>query len=187
MANWRFDRRISTAMCRRRLALIALGLLAAALHIGATDAPAKPTRIVSLNLCTDELVLRIAEPQNIASVTWLSRDPDNSNVADLAARIPVNHGLAEEIILLNPDLVVAGAYTTRTAVALLRRVGIPLAEIGVPNNLDDVRGQIRDVTALVGERDKGERIIGTMDRSLGALPCPAPRARHAPWCSIRTA
>ena len=57
--------------------------------------------------------------------------------------------------------------------ALLKRAGIPLAELGVPKNLEDVRGQIRDVAALVGERDKGERIIGAMDRSLAALPPPA--------------
>lgn len=173
MANWGFDRRASVMMCRRRLALIALVLLFAAPQLAATDASAKPRRIVSLNMCTDELVLRLAEPQNIASVTWLSRDPNNSNVAELAARIPVNHGLAEEIIPLNPDLVIAGVYTARTAVALLRRAGIPLAELGVPKKLEDVRGQIRDVAALVGERDKGERIIGAMDRSLAALPSPA--------------
>ena len=70
------------------------------------------------DMCVDELVLRLAEPQNIASVTWLSRDPKNSNVAELGARIPVNHGLAEEIIPLNPDLIIAGIYTARTAVAI---------------------------------------------------------------------
>ena len=85
----------------RRLILTAVALLSAIAHLGATDAPGKPRRIVSLNMCVDELVLRLAEPQNIASVTWLSRDPKNSNVAALAARIPVNHGLAEEIIPLN--------------------------------------------------------------------------------------
>ena len=79
--------------CRRPI-LIAVALLSALAHLGASDAPGKPRRIVSLNMCVDELVLRLADPQNIASVTWLSRDPKNSNVAELGAGIAVNHGLA---------------------------------------------------------------------------------------------
>jgi iron complex transport system substrate-binding protein len=153
--------------------LVAAALLAVASQGWATDAAGKPSRIVSLNMCTDELVLRLAEPQNIASVTWLSRDPGNSNVAELAARIPVNHGLAEEIIPLKPDLVIAGIYTARPAVALLKRVGIPVVEFDVAKNIDDVRRQIRDVAALVGEREKGEKIVGDLDRSLAAIPPPA--------------
>ena len=161
----------------RRLIFTAAALLAAAPHVWAADAPEKPRRIVSLNMCVDELVLRLADLRNIASVTWLSRDPTNSNVAELAARIPVNHGLAEEIIPLKPDLVIAGVYTARTAVAMLKRVAVPLAEIDVPKSLDDVRRQIREVAALVGERDKGEAIIAQMDAGLASLPPPSRSAR----------
>jgi iron complex transport system substrate-binding protein len=160
----------------RRLIFTAAALLLAAPHLWAADAPGKPRRIVSLNMCVDELLLRLADPQNIASVTWLSRDPANSNVAELAAGIPVNHGLAEEIIPLKPDLAIAGIYTARPAVAMLKRVGIPVAEIDVPKSLDDVRRQIREVATLVGERDKGEAIIAKMDAGLASLP---PSARSA--------
>ena len=64
-----------------------------------------PQRIVSLNICTDELLLRLVEPSRVASVTWLSRDPSLSNIAALAAAVPVNHGSAEEVIPSAPDLV----------------------------------------------------------------------------------
>jgi iron complex transport system substrate-binding protein len=157
-------------MQRRRLLWSLVAVLAAVMHLGATDSEQKPRRVVSLNLCVDELLLRLAEPRNVASVTWLARDPANSNVADLAAEIPVNHGLAEEIIPLNPDLVIAGIYTARPAVAMLKRTGTPLAEIGVPKNLAEVRQQIRDIAALIGEREKGESVIAAMDARLAALP-----------------
>ena len=169
----------SFGTCAAAALLATAALLPAGPYAWATDASGKPRRIVSLNMCTDELVLRLAEPQNIASVTWLSRDPRNSNVAELAARIPVNHGLAEEIIPLKPDLVIAGVYTTRAAVAMLKRIGIPLAEIDVPKNLDDVRRQIREVADFVGEHEKGEKIVGDLDRGLAAIPSPSgsrPRA-----------
>jgi iron complex transport system substrate-binding protein len=159
-----------SVMQRRRLLWGLAAVLAAVMHLGATDAVQKPRRVVSLNLCVDELLLRLADPRNVASVTWLARDPANSNVAELAGSIPVNHGLAEEIISLNPDLVIAGIYTARPAVAMLKRTGTPLAEIGVPKNLAEVRQQIRDIAALIGEREKGESVVGAMDASLAALP-----------------
>src|SRR5215813_14877630 len=90
------------------VALLATGLAPAANNVS------KPQRIVSMNLCTDELVLRLADRGNISSVTWQARDRDNSNVADLARDVPINHGLAEEILPLNPDLVLAGIYTARS-------------------------------------------------------------------------
>ena len=38
-------------------------------------------------------------------------------MADAARLIPANHGLAEEVLGFHPDLVVAGAYTTRATVS----------------------------------------------------------------------
>src|ERR1700733_14105217 len=101
------------------------------------NAAGMPKRIVSLNLCTDELVLRLADHSNIASVTWLSKDPISANAVDLAADVPVNHGLAEEVIPLDPDLIVAGTFTARTAVAMLKQTGFPVTEFGGARNVAD--------------------------------------------------
>jgi iron complex transport system substrate-binding protein len=136
----------------------------------AADGPHKPTRIVSINLCTDELVLRLADRKNVASVTWLAGTSSASNVADLATQIPVNHGLAEEVIPLNPDLVVAGIYTARAAVALLKRTRIPVLDLDVPNNLSEIRAQYREVGQALGEEERAERVIAEMDRRLTAIP-----------------
>ena len=83
---------------RRNRIRLANGVAAVALFLapalGTADDSHKPTRIVSLNLCTDELVLRLADRRNIASVTYLAETSSVSNVADLARQIPINHGLA---------------------------------------------------------------------------------------------
>jgi iron complex transport system substrate-binding protein len=160
----------------RALALAAtpIVLWSAATHAGAD----KPRRIVSLYLCADELILQLADRDNIASVTFLARDPASSNVADLAAKVPINYGHAEEILARNPDLVVAGAYTTRPAVALLERAGIPVVELGIAQSLDAARGEIRTVAKAVGEIDRGERMITAMDERFAAWS-PAPARRHA--------
>src|SRR5215470_2788815 len=153
--------------------LPAVGVIVAALSAAglalAADHVSKPQRIVSMNLCTDEMVLRLADRRNIASITWKAQEPDQSNVVQLAQGIPINHGLAEEVIPLKPDLVLAGIYTTRPTVALLKRVGIRSVDTDVTRSFDDVRQQYREVAALLGEQERGEKIIAEMDSNLARL------------------
>ncbi|WP_109071456.1 ABC transporter substrate-binding protein [Azospirillum sp. TSH58] len=163
---------------------IRLGLAAAALLLiaggpaAAWEAPpAKPQRIVSLNLCADELLLRLVGPERLAAVTWLARDPRASTVAALAARVPINHGLAEEILPLDPDLIVAGRYTTRVAVGLLTRLDAPLLELDVPQSVAGVAEQIRGLARAVGEPERGEELVAAMRSRLDALPPAAPGPR----------
>ena len=69
-----------------------------------------------------------------ASVTWLSQDPRNANMAEAAEGVPANHGLAEEALSYRPDLVLAGLFTERSTVALLGQVGAPVVEFSVPGD-----------------------------------------------------
>lgn len=151
--------------------------VAAAIGAGPATA-AKPTRIVSLNLCTDELVLRLAPPERIASVTWLSRDPRNANMAGAARAVGVNHGLVEQVLASQPDLVIAGAYTTRSTVALLKRAGMPVREFGVPRNLAEMRAQIAEMAILLGEEARGAALIADIDARLAALAAKRPAERR---------
>ncbi|MBN9435772.1 ABC transporter substrate-binding protein [Bosea sp. (in: a-proteobacteria)] len=145
-------------------------LVVASLVLAATPAAgARPERIVSLNMCTDELVLRLADPAAIASVTWLSQDPRNANMAEAARRYPANHGLVEELLAFRPDLVIAGSFTTRNTVALLKRVGAPVREFGVPRDLAGVTAQIAEMAALLGEPARGEALIGEIEARLALL------------------
>ena len=106
-----------------------LGLLMATLCATSTlaaAAPARPGRVVSLNLCADQYVVRLAERSHIASLSPLAVDPELSAVASEAADLPRNRGRAEDVILLGPDLVIAGETTDAATLGLLRRLGIPL-------------------------------------------------------------
>jgi iron complex transport system substrate-binding protein len=135
----------------------------------AAELPAKPQRIVSLNQCTDELALRLADPQNIASVSWLSRDPDNANMAEESRRHPANMGGAEEAISYRPDLVVVGTFTPRQTRAMLKRIGAPIVEFSPPETFEAVREDIRKFARVVGEPERGEALVAEMDRDLDAV------------------
>lgn len=153
-----------------RMALLCwFAIASCAVAAAAEDGAAKPRRIVSLNMCTDELLLRLADRQAIASVTWLSQDPRNANMAEIARTIPANHGLVEQVLSHKPDLVIAGAYTTRSTVALLKRVGAPVKEFGVPRNIAEMRAQIGEMAALLGEPARGAALIAEIDARLARL------------------
>ncbi len=139
----------------------------------------RPARVVSMNLCADELVLRLADRDQVAAVTFLARDPGGSTVAERAAGVPLTRGLSEEIIALRPDLVVAGSFTTRSTVGLLKRIGFPPLELGVPVDFSGVRAQIRTVAAALGHPERGARMIADFDGRLAEIGPPdrLPRLR----------
>jgi iron complex transport system substrate-binding protein len=132
----------------------------------ASPALAKPQRVVSLNLCADELALRLADPGALASVSFLSRDPRYGNLASLAATVPANGGLAEEALAYRPDLVLTGAFSDPATVAVLKRIGAPVSGIGAIDSLAAARQQIRLVAAALGQAPRGEALVAEMDRQI---------------------
>jgi iron complex transport system substrate-binding protein len=140
-----------------------------------------PQRIVSLNLCTDQLLMALVQPVRIASISWLSRTEGDPVLLPLAQRLPVNRGSAEEVLALRPDLVIAGRFTTATTRALLRKVGVPLLEVDSASDWEGVRRITRTVAAAVGEPEQGEELLRQMDADLARL---AQRRPAVPYRAI---
>jgi iron complex transport system substrate-binding protein len=148
-----------------------------ALSVAATPALAAPARIVSIHLCADQLVVALADRAQIASVSWHAADPAQSFVADRAAGLPKNYGRAEEVLALNPDLVLAGAYSGRETKALLRRLGVAVIDLDLPTSFADIRRQTLAAAGALGHPERGRALIADMDaklaatqRTVGALP-----------------
>lgn len=163
----------------RRAALVLLALLAA---LPSAAAGGAPRRVMSMNLCTDQLVLALLPPARIASVTWLARDPESSLMAARARRVGVNHGVVEEVLRQHPDLVVASSFTTPAATGLLKRLGYPLLQLDEAASFADVRRVTRQLAAALDVRARGEALIARMDRQLADLARdPGPPIRVAAW------
>ena len=127
-----------------------------------------PQRVATMGLCTDQLVMMLAEPDRIVSVHWVSQDSADSAMASQAAAYPANHGLAEEIITLEPDLVFAGPFNSPFAKAMLESQGVRVEIIPAAVTLDEVRRNIRLVANALGEPERGEALIGSFNRELAA-------------------
>lgn len=170
---------------------LALGLAAAALLVSTGSAvvppapgppPSKPLRVMSTNQCTDQLVLALLPPERIVSVTWLSRDPSGSLMADAAQRVGINHGLAEEVVQQAPDLIVTDRFSKPATRAMLKRLGYPIVEVDDASSFDAIRANVRQVALAVGEGARGEAMIAEMDRDLADLARdPGPPLRVVAW------
>jgi iron complex transport system substrate-binding protein len=132
-----------------------------------TEGP--PTRVVSMNLCTDQLAMLIAAPGQLRSVSHLATDPSASAMAEEALDHDINHGLAEEIYLMRPDLVIAGSFSNRATLDMLRRLEIPLAVFEPAYGLDEVRDRMRQMGEVLGQQDRAEMLIADYDARLAAL------------------
>lgn len=129
-------------------------------------------RIVSINLCADQLVLLLAKREHVLSVSDLARDPGLSNVAEAARGIAVNYGDAEDILRYRPDVVVSGRFRQNATNRLLRRLGIRVVTIESPHSLPDVRKIIRTLAAELGVPERGRAVIADLDRRIAAAPLP---------------
>ncbi|KIC17011.1 ABC transporter substrate-binding protein [Leisingera sp. ANG-Vp] len=159
----------------RRLPGIALALLWAA-----TGALAGPSRVVSMNLCTDQLAMLLAAPGQLASVSYIARDSRASAMADEAMAYPVNHGQAEEIYLLKPDLVIAGAFSTPATTSMLQRLGVPVVVFQPADSLEDVRQRILEMGRVLGREQAAHELLAGYDKQLALLqPADGPRPRAA--------
>ena len=148
---------------RWRLKLL-VAMMGLALSGGAASAASLP-RLVSMNVCTDQLVLTLADPEQILGLSRFSRDGWQSKAGDLS-RYPVLSGGAEDVLLIRPDIVVASAFDKRSTRELLKTKGLRLAELTVPRTLDEARQQIREVGDIVGHPERAAAEIARLDAAL---------------------
>jgi len=149
--------------------MMLVSCLLAGVRAGHAGQAGKPSRIVSVNLCTDQLLMLLLEPERIASVTHYARDPSHSSMTGLAAGLPINHARAEEVFILEPDLVLAGTFTASTTVSILRRLGKRVETFPPANSFADIRQNLRRLGDLVGERERAEELIRAFDDDLARL------------------
>lgn len=128
-----------------------------------------PMRVVSMNLCTDQLAMLLAAPGQLLSVSYLAFDPMGSAMADEAKAYQRNHGLAEEIYLLEPDLVIAGSFSTRATVAMLRRLGLPVAVMEPAYSLEDVRARILEMGEILHRQQAAAEMVAQYDADLARI------------------
>ena len=147
------------------LALLHAGVVSAAQH--------QHTKVVSLDYCADQFVLKLVEPTRIAAV---SKDADRkfSYMRDSAAGHTQIRPSAEEVLALEPDLVVRSYGGGPNARKFYEGLGLSVIQISYASTIEQVRAEVIRVGGLLGNGDVAESVAREMDARLAALTRPDP-------------
>ena len=126
-----------------------------------------PERIVSLALCSDEILLELVSKDRIVAVTNLSNDPGISNIVEQSKDIfKLPNQNVETIVSLKPDIVLAADWHSKDLINALEEMGLNVYVYKTPDTIEEVKKLITDLSKLVNSADKGKEIIKDMDIAL---------------------
>lgn len=128
-------------------------------------------------MCMDQLLLDLAEPRQIAGLSPFATDAARSFMADKAKGLPILSGTAEEIMVLKPDLVVAGTFTKRATREFIRGQGVKLEEFAPVRTLAESKQQITRFGQITGAVDKAAMRNAELDAALFELRASASKDR----------
>lgn len=160
------------------LGLMVLGACAeGGSHTKVSRAPDRPTRIVSLDFCADQYVLKLVEKDRILALSPDATE-DFSYMRDEAVGLPTVRPQAEDVLILEPDLVVRSYGGGPNATAFFQGAGIPVLNIGWASDIDSetvqsITGVVAEVANGLGAQAAGATVIKDFRARLAALSGPA--------------
>ncbi len=150
----------------RSITLCAAAAIAALMSAAASAWPQTLPRIASINVCTDQLLLQLADPGQIVGLSPYSRDGEQSFAAKEAGRFRRLSGEAEDVLMLKPDIVVSGSFTRRATREMLKAQGQRMAEFDTVRSIDDIRAQMARMGDLAGHPDHARVSISALDAAV---------------------
>ncbi|MCP4334865.1 MAG: ABC transporter substrate-binding protein [Gammaproteobacteria bacterium] len=129
----------------------------------------KPQRIVSIGLCTDQLLLMLAEREQIASLSLWAVDRNMSYLIDAVGNLPLNDSSVEDVIRYQPDLVVASQFAAWDTARFLRQLGYQVKQIPPAKSIADIYGMLRQFGEWTGNPQRAEDVIEQMQRELAEI------------------
>lgn len=136
---------------------------------------ATPQRIISMNPCIDAILVEVADAGQIAAISHYSHDAAATAMPlERAAPFSVTYGSAEEVIMLQPDLVLTSTMTSSATLRALRDYGVAVQTLPVPQSLAAEREQVRAVAEAVGHTERGDALIARIDHAVSLARTPHP-------------
>lgn len=167
-----------------RLAVLALLALAGCSAVPARESARLRPTFVSLNPCTDAILIEVAEPAQLLAISSYSHDPASSSLdQSTARRFRATRGTVEEVLALRPDVVIDGTFTPPATRVAMGRLGLRLEQEGMAATVPDSIAQIRRLAALAGHPQRGEALVLRIEAALAAARSSGPPVSAIVWQS----
>lgn len=125
--------------------------------------------IVSLDYCADQYVLALADPADILALSPQAT-AQFSYLRAQARQFRTLRPRAEDILTLQPALVVRSYGGGPMISTLLERAGIHTVQLPFSNDLAEVEKAILDISQQLGKETAGATLVAQMHARLAALP-----------------
>lgn len=172
------------------LAILLLVTLSRSALFAAPDDNRILPRVLSINLCADQLVMLLADPAQITALSSLSQDEGGSYFRELAKQFPQAEPSAEAILPRSPDVVLTGPYTSRYTLALLDELGVRVESLVIANSMEAMLSNIAHIGQVLNQQEKAASVMASLrqrlveasqrvdrlDAALAANALPRPRA-----------
>lgn len=158
-------------------AALLVGLLLASCEQQSVDKDAgggeRPSRIVSLDYCADQFVLKLADREQILALSP-DAEMDFSFMRDAADGLPKVRPVAEDVLTLQPDLIVRSYGGGPNAGAHFARAGVPVLQVGWATTvdgeeLDSIPSLIQHMADGMGQTERGRELVAEFRSRLAAI------------------
>ena len=127
-------------------------------------------RVASLNLCTDEYLLLLARPSEIASVSFLSQDRRESALWQRAKSFPSNNGSLEPVLKTRPSVIMTMGGGGRSTALIAKRLGMRTVDLKPTTTINDVAVNFRTVADALGEPSRAAPWLSRLQRLKASMP-----------------
>lgn len=122
-----------------------------------------PQRVITTGWPSDEAMYLLTAGKRVVSVGSSVDDPGISNVAGLYDRkIHRNKNKLEEVIALEPDLIITGASVNASYVTAVMGSGIPVLRFAFYESFQSVDDNLRLLARLVGAEAQADLVLADM-------------------------
>ncbi len=137
---------------------------------GIIEIPSPPQRILTLSLGHDEIVLALLQDTDrMAGISKYTVYPEYSNIADKVQELPPVSANVEEIVKLNPDIVIVSKYTNADTVQLLNEIGITVFRSDLENSVEGNIPNILTLGYLIGEEEQAIKLTRSINARLDRI------------------
>ncbi len=114
----------------------------------------KPQRILTASVGHDELTISLVGLDRLVGVAGITKDPTYSNVASLVKNIPEIDRDPENIVALNPDIVVTSQYFPEESIERLSDLKITVVQTELAANIKEQIENILLLGYIYGEEER---------------------------------
>lgn len=138
--------------------------------------------IVSLNPCSDAILAEVSGPDQLLAISHFSHSARATSMPlDKAAQYRATGGTVEEVLALDPDVVVADIFLAPATRAALEHTGVQVESVGIAATVEESIAQIRQLAALSGNADAGEALVGRIEAAWASAAYDGPRRTVLLW------